>query len=320
VSVSQIAQPITTSDLQVCITASIGVTLARPGEGVDALVAKADIAMYQAKQAGKNTWRVYRADNEANIVTMERLTWNDRISHALENNLLRLHFQGIYHVGSRRLAHCEALVRMLDERNPGQLIMPSHFIPVAEKTGRVTEIDRWVIGEAVGTLARTPDAPSIAVNISARSLGEPMLSQYIADTLQHHRVSPGRLIIELTETAAVADLHDAQRLIESLRQVGCGVCLDDFGTGFSSFAYLKHLRADTLKIDGLFIRDLHLDADNQVFVRAIVNVAKGLGKTVVAEYVENEKTLKMLEEFGVNLVQGYYLDLPSDSFPPSANH
>lgn len=303
------------------LTTSLGVAyLPEHAADADELVAKADIAMYQAKQAGKNTWRVYRADNEANIVTMERLTWNDRISHALENNLLRLHFQGIYRVGSRRLAHCEALVRMLDERNPGQLIMPSHFIPVAEKTGRVTEIDRWVIGEAVGTLARTPDAPSIAVNISARSLGEPMLSQYIADTLQHHRVSPGRLIIELTETAAVADLHDAQRLIESLRQIGCGVCLDDFGTGFSSFAYLKHLRADTLKIDGLFIRDLHLDADNQVFVRAIVNVAKGLGKTVVAEYVENEKTLKMLEEFGVNLVQGYYLDLPSDSFPPSANH
>jgi EAL domain-containing protein (putative c-di-GMP-specific phosphodiesterase class I) len=138
--------------------------------------------------------------------------------------------------------------------------------------------------------------------------------------LQRHKVSPKRLIVELTETAAVADLHDAQRLIESLRQIGCGVCLDDFGTGFSSFAYLKHLRADTLKIDGLFIRDLHLDADNQVFVRAIVNVAKGLGKTVVAEYVENEKTLKMLEEFGVNLVQGYYLDLPSDTFPPSASH
>lgn len=303
------------------LTASLGVAyLPDHAADADELVAKADIAMYQAKQAGKNTWRVFRADNEVNILTMERLTWNDRISHALENNLLRLHFQGIYHVTGRRLAHCEALVRMIDERNPEQLIMPAHFIPVAEKNGRVTEIDRWVIGEAVRLLAQRPDAPPIAVNISARSLGEPALSQYISGMLQRHQVSPGRLIVELTETAAVADLHDAQRLIESLRQVGCGVCLDDFGTGFSSFAYLKHLRADTLKIDGLFIRDLHLDADNQVFVRAIVNVARGLGKTVVAEYVENEKTLSMLEEFGVNLAQGYYLDLPSDSFPPSADN
>ncbi len=301
------------------LTTSLGVAyLPDHAADADELVARADIAMYQAKQAGKNTWRVFRADSEANVITMERLTWNDRISHALESGLFRLHFQGIYHVADRRLSHCEALVRMLDERNPGQLIMPTHFIQVAEKTGRVMEIDRWVIGEAIRMLARQPDAPAIAINISARSLGEPTLSQYIADMLQQHKVSPRRLIVELTETAAVADLHDAQRLIEALRQIGCGVCLDDFGTGFSSFAYLKHLRADTLKIDGLFIRDLHLDADNQVFVRAIVNVAKGLGKTVVAEYVENEKTLKMLEEFGVNLVQGYFLDLPSDVFPPSA--
>jgi len=172
-----------------------------------------------------------------------------------------------------------------------------------------------VIGEAIRILAEDKDAASIAVNISARSLGEPTLSQFIADTLKSNSVSPKRLIIELTETAAVADLHDAQRLIESLSQIGCGVCLDDFGTGFSSFAYLKHLRADTLKIDGLFIRNLHLDEDNQVFVKAIANVAKGLGKTVVAEYVENEKTFNMLKEFGVNLVQGYYLDIPSDKLP-----
>lgn len=298
------------------LTASLGVAyLPDHAADADELVAKADIAMYQAKQAGKNTWRVFRADNEANIITMERLTWNDRISHAFEHGLFRLHFQGVYHVGDRRLSHCEALVRMVDERRPEQLIMPTRFIPVAEKTGRVMEIDRWVIGEAVKTLAAAPDMPGIAVNISARSLGEAKLSQYIADMLQQYQVMPRRLIVELTETAAVADLHDAQRLIEALRQIGCGVCLDDFGTGFSSFAYLKHLRADTLKIDGLFIRDLHLDADNQVFVRAMVNVARGLGKNVVAEYVESEKTLAMLREFGVNLVQGYLLDMPGEKLP-----
>ena len=301
------------------LTASLGVAyLPDHAADADELVAKADIAMYQAKEAGKSTWRVYRADSEANAMTMERLTWNNRISHALENDLLRLHFQGIYHVAGRRMAHCEALVRMVDERNPGQLIMPAHFIPVAEKTGRVVEIDRWVIGEVVRRLARSAEGPAIAVNISARSLGDATLSQYIADTLKQHRVPPDRLIVELTETAAVADLHDAQRLIGTLSQIGCRVCLDDFGTGFSSFAYLKHLRADTIKIDGLFIRDLHLDADNQVFVRAIANVAKGLGKTVVAEYVENEKTLKMLDAFGVNLVQGYLLDVPSVVYPPCA--
>lgn len=298
------------------LTTSLGVAyLPDHATDADELVAKADIAMYQAKQAGKNTWRVFRADSEANIVTMERLTWNDRISHAFEHGLFRLHFQGIYHVSDRQLSHCEALVRMVDERNPDQLIMPTRFVPVAEKTGRIMEIDRWVIGEVVKTLAQNPEMPGIAVNISARSLGEAKLSQFISDLLHQYQVAPRRLIVELTETAAVADLHDAQRLIEALRQIGCGVCLDDFGTGFSSFAYLKHLRADTLKIDGLFIRDLHLDTDNQVFVRAMVNVARGLGKNVVAEYVENERTLNMLREFGVNLAQGYLLDMPSAKLP-----
>lgn len=299
------------------LTASLGLAyLPDHAADADELVAKADIAMYQAKHAGKNTWREFRPDSEAGRVTMERLTWNERIGHALERGLFRLHYQGIYRLPDRQLAYYEALVRMVDERDPAELIMPSHFIPVAEKTGRVVEIDRWVIGEAIATLARQPGVPGIAVNISARSLAEPALSQYIADTLQRHGVAPARLIVELTETAAVADLHDAQRLIESLHQIGCSVCLDDFGTGFSSFAYLKHLRADTLKIDGLFIRDLHLDADNQVFVKAIASVARDLGKDVVAEYVENEKTLAMLEAFGITLVQGYFLDLPSDTLAP----
>ncbi|MEW6132672.1 MAG: EAL domain-containing protein [Pseudomonadota bacterium] len=298
------------------LTASLGVAyLPDHAADADELVAKADIAMYQAKHAGKNTWRVFSADGEANIITMERLTWNDRISRAFEHGLFRLHFQGIYHVSDRQLSHCEALVRMVDERNPDQLILPTRFVPVAEKTGRIMEIDRWVIAEVVKILARHSDMPGMAVNISARSLVEAGLTQFITDLLHRHQVAPRRLIVELTETAAVADLHDAQRLIESLRQIGCGVCLDDFGTGFSSFAYLKHLRADTLKIDGLFIRDLHLDTDNQVFVRAMVNVARGLGKNVVAEYVESEKTLNMLREFGVNLVQGYLLDMPGSKLP-----
>lgn len=298
------------------LTSSLGVAyLPDHAADADELVAKADIAMYQAKQAGKNTWRVFRPDSEASRVTIERLSWNERIGNAFDRGLFRLHFQGIYTLPDKKLSHCEALIRMVDERNPEVLIMPSHFIQIAEKTGRIVEIDRWVISEAVRMLAEDPAAASIAVNISARSLGEPTLSQFIADTLQLQRVEPRRLIVELTETAAVADLHDAQRLIEALRQIGCGVCLDDFGTGFSSFAYLKHLRADTIKIDGLFIRNLHHDEDNQVFVQAIANVAKGLGKSVVAEYVENEKTFNMLKEFGVNLAQGYYLDLPCNKLP-----
>lgn len=295
------------------VTASLGIAFyPTQSANADDLVAKADTAMYQAKQAGKNTWRVFREDSQSAQMTMERLTWNERISRALEQNLLRLHFQGVYHTRDRRLSHYEALVRMVDEREPGTLIMPASFISIAEKSGRIVEIDRWVVNESIRVLADNPDMPGIAINISARSFAEPGLPQYINEKLQEYQVLPWRLMVELTETAAVSDMHDAQHLIEALRQMGCGVCLDDFGTGFSSFAYLKHLHADTIKIDGMFIRDLHLDTDNQVFVKAIVDIAQGMGKTVVAEYVENEKVFDMLSQFGVDMVQGYLLHIPSE--------
>lgn len=298
------------------LTASIGIAYyPEHAADEDELVAKADIAMYQAKQAGKNTWRVYRADAEAARTTVERLAWSERIIEALDKGLLRLHFQGIYYLEGRQLSHLEALVRMVDTHNPDQLIMPANFIPAAEKTGRILDIDRWVIGEAIRTLAGHPNVPAIAVNVSARTLSEPTLPLYIEEALQQYDVRPARFIVELTETAAVTDLHDAQRLIESLRRIGCGVCLDDFGTGFSSFAYLRHLQADTLKIDGSFIRDLHTDTDNQVFVKAMTGMAKGLGKNVIAEYVEDERVLFMLKAFGVDMVQGYLLDRPVASHP-----
>ena len=126
-------------------------------------------------------------------------------------------------------------------------------------------------------------------------------------------------MVELTETAAVSDLHDAQRFIESLHKTGCQVCLDDFGSGFSSFSYLKHLRADILKIDGVFIRDLPNDRDNQIFVKSIVDVARGMRKLTVAEFVEDAETLNMLNLFGVDLVQGYHLDMPRADHPALNN-
>ena len=281
----------------------------------DELVARADLAMYQAKDAGKNTWRVFRANDEADSEMRSRLSWGERISNALDKGLFQLHFQGIYQAQDGALSHLEALVRMIDERNPGQLIMPAHFIELAERNSRILDIDRWVIREVLRRLGANPDTPAIAVNLSGRSLSEPGLPQFISNELRQTGVAPGRLIIEITETAAVSDLLDAQRMVEALRQLGCSVCLDDFGVGFASFAYLKHLHVDTIKIDGLFIRDLPNDHDNQVFVKAMVSVALGLGKSVVAEYVEDGRTLDLLRQFGVDLVQGYHLDRPTADHP-----
>lgn len=298
------------------LTSSLGIAFyPRHASVAEELIAHADAAMYQAKDAGKNSWRVYRQELDTSRSMVQRLSWNERIAHALEQNLLQLHFQGIYRAADRTLSHLEALVRMRDEANPGNLIMPGQFIPVAEKSGKILEIDRWVIRACIERLAASPQIPSIALNISGRSFDEPSLPQFIGDELKRHGVAPARLLVELTETSAVSDMQDAQRFIDSLRRTGCPVCLDDFGTGFSSFAYLKHLNADVLKIDGMFIRDLPNDSDNQVFVKAIVDVARGMKKTTVAEFVESQEILDMLIAFGVDLVQGYHLDIPCADHP-----
>ena len=293
------------------LTASLGIALyPAHADNAEELIAHADAAMYQAKEAGKNAWRSYRSDLDASREMLTRLSWNERIGNALEHNFLQLHFQGVFGAADGVLSHLEVLVRMRDEKDPERLIMPGHFIPHAEKTGKILEIDRWVIAATVRILAKSSDLPALAVNISGRSFDDPMLPQFIAEELRRQGVEPYRLLVELTETSAVSDLHDAQRFIEALRQTGCRICLDDFGTGFSSFAYLKHLKADILKIDGLFIRDLPNDHDNQVFVKSIVDVARGMRKITVAEFVEDAETLQMLRNFGVDLVQGYYLDMP----------
>ncbi len=298
------------------LTCSLGVAVYPDhAPSAEELVAHADAAMYQAKEAGKNTWRMYREDAQTTRKMLARLNWNERIEDALENGLLRVYYQGVYHCGSGALSYVEALVRMVDRDDPTRVITPGTFIPVAEKTGKILDIDRWVIGACADALARFPSVEAIAVNVSGRSLNEPTLPRFIADALKQAGVKPGRLIVELTETSAVSDLHDAQRFIESMRENGVRVCLDDFGSGFSSFAYLKHLDVDMLKIDGQFIRDLPSDRDNQVFVKAIVDVARGLKKLTVAECVEDGGTLEVLRSFGVDLAQGYYLEEPMAQHP-----
>jgi diguanylate cyclase (GGDEF)-like protein/PAS domain S-box-containing protein len=279
------------------------------------LVARADAAMYQAKESGKNAWRIYRADLDDSQRMVMQLSWNDRILHALENDLMELYFQGIYTAKERTLAHFEVLLRMRDKDNSQITIMPGQFIPVAEKSGKIVDIDRWVLSRSIKMLADVSAIPALAVNISGRSLDDPSLPLFIADELHRQQVPAQRLLVELTETSAVSDLHDARRFIEALQHTGCGVCLDDFGTGFSSFAYLKHLHVDAIKIDGLFIRNLPKDPDNQLFVKAMVSVARGLHKTIIAECVEDEETLLMLAAFGVDCVQGYHLEKPQASPP-----
>lgn len=300
------------------LTTSLGIAV-YPEHAVSAeeLIAHADAAMYQAKDAGKNAWRIYRHDRDASRAMVSRLSWKERIAHALEQDLLELHFQGIFGATDNRLEHYEVLVRMRDREDAAHLLMPGQFVPHAEKSGKILDLDRWVISRSIELLADAA-VPALAINISGRSFDEPALPGFIAAELKRCGVAPSRLLVELTETSAVSDLHDARRFIEALRETGCRTCLDDFGTGFSSFAYLKHLQADAVKIDGLFIRDLPNDFESQIFVKAIVAVARGMRKLTIAECVEDCATLEMLREFGVDAVQGYHLERPHPGCRPAA--
>jgi len=302
------------------LTTSIGVAIyPEHGTEQDELVARADAAMYQAKAAGKNGWRIYRPDLDTSRAMVERMSWNRRIEDALRAGNFRMHFQGIYDARSGKLTHMEALVRMLDTNPNGEVILPGRFIAFAEKTGKIAEIDRWVISQAAQILAQSDYPPGIplSVNVSGRSLDDPSLPEFIIDQLRSKGVPANQFMVEVTETAAISDLQDAQRFVNQLRQFGCTVCLDDFGTGFCSFTYIKHLAIDIIKIDGQFIVNLPNDRENQVFVKAMVDVARGVGKRTVAEFVQDEATLTLLREIGVDMLQGHYLSMPSADFPRS---
>lgn len=315
--VSAIASiPLHFRETNIRLTTSVGVAIfPEHGETAEDLVAHADTAMYQAKNQGKNTWATYDPERNAAKIMMHRLTWYNRIAQALEQNLFEIHFQGVYETAGHALRHLEILVRMQDANEPGNLIMPGQFIPIAEKNGQIVDIDRWVIKRSIELLKQNPDMPPVAINISGRTFDDPAIPHYIRGLLHELEVAPARLIIELTETAAISDIQDAQRFIEAVHETGCCVCLDDFGSGFSTFGYLKYLEVEILKIDGLFIRDLPDNRDNQIFVKAMTEIARGLGKITVAEFVEDAATLDMVKNLGIDLAQGYYFGYPEAKIP-----
>jgi diguanylate cyclase (GGDEF)-like protein len=276
----------------------------------DDLIACADTAMYQAKQSGKNGWARWRNDPARAQAETQRLDWNARMHHALQNDGLVLHFQPVFHVADMRLSHHEALLRMVDEQDAGRLISPGSFIGHAERSGKIVLIDRWVFEACIERLAQTPSSVRIAANLSARSLEGGGFPGFLRDLLQRHDVDPRRLHIELTETSAISDLLAARQVIASLGALGCAVHLDDFGSGFSSFSQLKLLDVDAIKIDGSLVRGLPADESNRLFVAAMVQIAHNLKMQTVAEHVEDAATLAILASLGVDLVQGFHVGRP----------
>jgi PAS domain S-box-containing protein len=237
---------------------------------------------------------------------VETLKWIDRIRDALRSDRFVLHAQPIIDVTSGETVQHELLIRMLDES--GKLVPPGMFLPVAEQSGVIREIDRWVIKQAVDLAAR---GHSVELNLSGESIGDPELATYLERELLDAGADASRIVIEITETALMGDEEAARAFVERAGALGCQVALDDFGTGYSGFRYLKRLPVDYLKIDIEFVRDLPRDSASRHVVRAVVELARNFGHRTVAEGVEDDETLALLRELGVDYAQGYGIGRPA---------
>ncbi len=291
------------------LTGSVGVAVApMHGQTAGDLASAADTAMYRAKASGRNAARLYQP--LAHEEGLARLDWNQRLYRALELNLFELRFQGIWHSGDGSLSHAEALLRLRDEGNSELLFTPVQFIAHAERSGVIREIDRWVFRSVVGMLVHQPSL-CVAVNVSARTIKAGGFAAFAAETLHVFGVQPHRIMIEITETAALGDLTEARSFVADLRSLGCKIALDDFGSGYASFAYLKQLQADLVKIDGQFVQDIDQHAENRIIVRAIAEAVRLSEGDTVAEFVEDEVSARLIPSLGVSLMQGYWFDRPA---------
>jgi EAL domain-containing protein (putative c-di-GMP-specific phosphodiesterase class I) len=241
--------------------------------------------------------------------------WLPRLRHALAEDLFVLHFQPIVALPDRAVTHHEALLRLADEPQ-GRLVLPAFFLPVAERSGLIRDIDRMVLAKVIALLGSHGREHGdrahvgLAVNISALSITDATLLAHLQRQLERHSVDPGLLILELTETAAITDLPAARSFCASALALGCGVALDDFGSGYGSFHYLKHLPFSHLKIDGEFIRRLPHSRTDQLIVQALADVVRGMGRKTVAEFVGDEHTVEILQRFGVDYAQGFQIGRP----------
>jgi len=261
-----------------------------------------------ARAKGHGSWHLYSDEESYRERADRRAYWRDEVELALDDHRFVLHYQPIIDVETGQVSHYEALLRMVGR--DGKLVPPGYFIDVAESTGLIRRIDRWVLEAAVKTAAEHREA-KLAFNLSSRSFDDDVAVEAMYAALKRHRVAGERLLIEITETAALANFSGAKRIMAKFQDLGCVFGLDDFGVGYSSFQYLKELPVGFVKIDGSFIKNLTKNPDDVVFVRALNSAVQGFGKTTVAEFVEDEATLEILREIGVDHAQGYLIGKPA---------
>ena len=296
---------------------SIGlVTFGGEGLTVSDVFSIVDGACYVSKDLGRNRIHVYSPDDAELAERKGQMNWVGRITQALEQNRIVLYRQRIASLqGGTDARHYEVLLRMLDE--DGRQISPMAFIPAAERYNLMPTIDFWVIRTAFAYYARHCQGCSLAINLSGATLGEEKLLPYIREQLAHFNVPPTAICFEITETTAIAKLALAGKLIGELRQLGCRFALDDFGSGMSSFGYLKNLPVDFIKIDGAFVRNLDSDAIDRAMVEAISQIGRAMGIQTIAEKVETAEVMEELGRLGIGYAQGFYIAPPKStaSFP-----
>ena len=294
------------------VTASAGIaTFEQPGLTAEDVFINADLAMYDAKESGRNGFALYTAGGHGQPSMKSRVTWIHRVEQALQADRLLLYAQPILDLRTDEIERYELLVRMAGEN--GEVIPPSAFLPIAERFDLVQQIDRHVTCAAIDLIAEHAAAGrdlQLAVNLSGKSLGDESLPALVEQRLQATGVAPNRLTFEITETAAVTNMPVARAFAQRLRSIGCRLALDDFGAGFGSFYYLKHLPFDEVKIDGEFVEHCLHSRTDQLMIDAVVALARGLAATTIAEFTSDAETLEALRAQHVDFAQGFHIGAP----------
>ncbi len=276
------------------------------------LLKDADAACYMAKDKGRNRIHVHHEEDAELARRQGEMQWVTRIQHALDEDRFCLYAQAIESLDKRTDKHYELLIRMLDEQ--GEIIPPGAFLPAAERYNLITQLDRWVIEQTFRLFTENPafleQINFISINLSGQSFTENNMLDFIITQLDKTGVEAQKVCFEVTETMAIANLSQAMKFISTLKGLGCRFALDDFGSGLSSFAYLKNLPVDYLKIDGMFVKDIVDDPIDHAMVKSINEIGQVMGMQTIAEFVENVEIKGMLREIGVNYAQGYGIHKP----------